>query len=314
MNYRYLGTTGIRVSEIAFGGVEIGLPYGVHKALMEEHEAIELLHIALEKGINFFDTARMYGLSEERMGKAFEGMREQVVLSTKCFHLRNSDGRLPQGKELKDFVENSITTSLKMLKTDHVDIFMSHSADAEILANQEIADVFSSVKKRGLARVIGVSTYGDKDTKTAVESGNWDVIQLAFNLMDQSCRPSFMAAKERGVGITVRSVLMRGILTDAKFEYNEKIKCVEDHRKKYFGLLSPEIPTISDLATKFVLSFDEVSSVLVGIDKPEFIDKAISSAGGKGLDPKQLESAKCLAYPEPEFLNLAVWDRNGWLK
>ena len=314
MNKSSLGKTGIEVSEIAFGGVEIGAPYGVHKELMPQDAAVSLLKAAVDVGINLFDTARMYGLSEERIGRAFEGMREKVIISTKCSHLHNNDGKIPCGNMLRDFIETSITTSLKMLKTDHFDIFLSHSSDAEILANQEVADVFASLKKRGLTRAVGVSTYGAKDTQTAIESGNWDVVQLSFNLLDQSCGQLFPVAQQRGVGIMVRSVLMRGILSDAKFVYHEKVKCVEVHRQKYFNLLSPKIPNISDLATKFVLSFAEVSSVLVGIDKIEFLNKAVALADGVYLDDAMLAKIKQLAYPDPEFLNIAIWDRKGWTK
>ncbi len=233
MNNRLLGKSGISVSEIAFGAVEIGMPYGVHKKLIGEEEAVRLLHAAADKGINFFDTARRYGLSEERIGSAFKGIRKNIVISTKCAHLRDSNGKLPQGKSLQKFIEESVSTSLKMLKTDYVDVFLSHSSDAEILASEEIAECFASIKKRGLARTIGVSTYGAKDTKTAIDSGNWDVVQISFNLMDQSCGKLFDSAKQNGIGIMVRSALMRGILTDAKFEYHEKIECIKEHRKKY---------------------------------------------------------------------------------
>ena len=84
MNKRMLGQTGIQVSEIAFGGVEIGLPYGIgikSKADMpSQEESVRLLHTAVDSGINFFDTARMYGLSESIMGNAFKDRRNQVVM------------------------------------------------------------------------------------------------------------------------------------------------------------------------------------------------------------------------------------------
>jgi aryl-alcohol dehydrogenase-like predicted oxidoreductase len=121
-------------------------------------------------------------------------------------------------------------------------------------------------------------------------------------------------ARERGVGIMARSVLMRGILTDAEFEFHEKLESIETHRQRYKELLSRRIPSLSDLAARFVLSFEEVSSVLVGIDKDEFLESAVALADGNYLEGELLEKARQLAYPEPEFLDLSVWDRNGWLK
>ena len=82
MKNRFLGKTGIKVSEIAFGSVEIGMPYGIgiesKKDMLPEKNAIELLNIALDKGINFFDTARMYGDSEHILGKAFKERRKEI--------------------------------------------------------------------------------------------------------------------------------------------------------------------------------------------------------------------------------------------
>ena len=87
---RTLGNTGIHVSEIAFGGVEIGVPYGIGVKsaadMLSVKEAINLLHTAIDSGINFFDTARMYGTSENIMGNAFKSRRSEVVIATKCRH------------------------------------------------------------------------------------------------------------------------------------------------------------------------------------------------------------------------------------
>src|SRR5690606_18932773 len=87
---RKLGNTGLMVSEIAFGGVEIGMPYGIgiqgEKDMLSEKQAITLLHTATDMGVNFFDTARMYGNSETLMGKAFRDRRKEVIIATKCFH------------------------------------------------------------------------------------------------------------------------------------------------------------------------------------------------------------------------------------
>ena len=303
------------VSELAFGGVEIGLPYGVHKELMPQDAAIDLLMAAVDSEINFFDTARMYGCSEERMGMAFKGMRDQVVLSSKCPHLRLADGKIRAGAILKTFVEESLHTSLELLQTDYLDVYLVHSADTEILKTDEVAETFETIKQKGYVRSIGVSTYGFADFKLACEDGRWDVVQLAFNLMDQTAAELFPVARQKGIGIMVRSVLMRGILTDTGVDLtHEKLRPVAEHRKKYLKLLDGENRSLSDLATKFVLSFADVSSVLVGIDKMEFLNKAVALANGTYLDDAMLARIKQLAYPDPEFLNLAMWDRKGWTK
>src|SRR5690606_15889482 len=136
---RPLGKTGIEVSEIAFGGVEIGMPYGIgvrsDKDMPKKAEAIYLLHRAQERGINFFDTARTYGNSELLMGQAFQDRRSQVVLGTKCRHFRDEKGQLPADKDLRRIILQSVRESLDALRTDYLDLLMIHQADQEIIDN-----------------------------------------------------------------------------------------------------------------------------------------------------------------------------------
>src|SRR5690554_2137091 len=146
MKKRKLGDTGMEVSEIAFGGVEIGMPYGIgirsESDMLGEKEAIRLLHQAIDEGINFFDTARMYGNSEAIMGKAFEKRRNELIICTKCRHLRTDNGPLLSGDVLLKMIHSSLEESLSALRTDYLDIFMLHQGDLEILKNEEIADIF----------------------------------------------------------------------------------------------------------------------------------------------------------------------------
>ena len=150
MNQRLLGRSGIRVSEISFGGVEIGLPYGIgvksKTDMLSETEAIHLLHAAIDSGINFFDTASMYGTSESIIGRAFQGRRDRMVICTKCRHFRDSDGRLPPSGKLKEIIETSLQESLAALQTGFIDVYMLHQADLEILDNEMIANTFLNLK------------------------------------------------------------------------------------------------------------------------------------------------------------------------
>jgi aryl-alcohol dehydrogenase-like predicted oxidoreductase len=317
MKQRLLGNTGIHVSEIAFGGVEIGMPYGIGvkgKAdMVSQAEAVYLLHAALDNGINFFDTARLYGESENIMGKAFIGKRKEIVLCTKCSHFRNEDGSFPEKDSLRSIIENSLNESLKALHTDHVDVFMLHQGDVGILQNNDVAEIFAELKRSGKTRATGVSTYTPAETEMAITSGNWDVIQLPFNLMDQRQLSLFSLAAEKGVGIVVRSVLLKGLLSDRGKNLHPALKGVEDHLSNYRQVLSSEWNDLPTAATKFALSFKEVSSVLVGIDRMEYLQKSLQAADGKYFDERTLQLSKQLAYPEPDFLNLHEWNQKGWL-
>ena len=317
MNKRHLGKTGIQVSEIAFGGVEIGIPYGIgvksRDDMLTEKEAVRLLHSALENGINFFDTARMYGASETIMGKAFNDRREQVVICSKCVHLRDKFGNLPSADKLSTIIEESLRESLKALQSDYIDVYLLHQADMEILSNDMITEVFLRFKEKGLIRAIGVSTYQPNETETAIDSSVWDIVQLPFNLMDQTHGTHFQLAGQKGVGIMVRSVLFKGILTKKGRNLHSELNKVEAHLKLYDELLDESLPDLPTLATKFALSFEEVSSVLVGIDRPQYLHNSLAAADGNYLNEKMLLRAQKLQYPDPQFLDLVKWDKMGWL-
>ncbi|GAB2781660.1 aldo/keto reductase [Rhabdobacter roseus] len=308
----------MEVSEVAFGGVEIGMPYGIGvestSDMLSEAEAVALLRAALDAGINFFDTARMYGISENLMGKAFAGRRAEVVLASKCWHFRDASGQLPPDGQLQDFIHTSLHESLTALQTDYLDVFMLHQADREILENETIAAVFQELKKAGTIRATGASTYTVAETEQALDAGTWDVIQLPFNLLDQRQGVLFARAQRQDVGLVVRSVLLKGLLSDRGQNLHPALQQVEKHIADYQELLDADCPDLPTLATKFGLSQPEVAAVLVGIDRPEYLRQALATADGKYLGTLHLERARQQAYPDPAFLNLPHWDRMGWLK
>lgn len=318
MNKRFLGNTGIEVSEIAFGSVEIGMPYGIGvdntKDMLPEHAAIDLLNTALDSGINFIDTARMYGVSEEIIGKAFRTRRNEIVICTKCRHLRNQHGELIKEGKVGNIILDSFNESLYALQTDFIDVFMLHQVDHEILENREIADTFIKLKIEGRIKATGISTYTVEETKKAIDLGIWDVIQLPFNLMDQRQASLFEQAQQKGIGIVVRSILLKGLLSNRGKNLHPALMNVEKHIEKFDDLLHQVMLSLPEFAIKFGLSFPEVSAVLVGLDKMAYLEQTLKAANGIYLNEKELERAKELSYPDPNYLNLPHWDKMNWLK
>ncbi len=314
---RKLGNTGLSVSEIAFGGVEIGMPYGIgvqdEKDMLSEKEAIGLLHAATEMGVNFFDTARMYGNSEALMGKAFRDRRKDVIIATKCFHFLQPDGTLPPEEVLREIIRNSLSQSLKALQTDYADVFMLHQAGGDVLTHPIVAEIFQELKKEGKIRATGVSTYTVEETKLALSKGMWDIIQLPFNLLDQQQAVLFQEAADRGTGIVIRSVLLKGLLSNRGNGLHQALQPVAAHIEGYNALLGADYPDLPTLATKFALSFEAVSAVLVGIDRMDYLRQAVATANGRYMNPETLEKAREMAFPDPAFLNLPYWDKMGWL-
>lgn len=315
MNYRSLGKSGLRVSEISFGCVELGLPYGLkapgERAMPEVEEAVALVHQALDRGINFFDTARSYGRSEAVLGQALAGQRGQVVIATKCRSLQALDSE-PAG--VRAFVEQSLTESLAHLRTDYVDAYLLHEGRTWTPLHDEAVEVLQDLKRRGLTRTIGLSAYGRELFEKALETGWCDLFQFAYHLLDPSLGQAlFPPAAAAGVGVVVRSVLLKGILTGKARYLHEKLQWVAEYSRRFEALLSPKAPTLTALAIKFALSRPEVSSAVLGLDREDYLESVVQIADGDYLTAEEQAAAERLAYPHPEALDLPAWDRAGWL-
>ncbi len=314
---RALGKTGIQVSEVAFGCVEIGIPYGIGinsaQDMLTEEEAIHLLQTALKLGINFFDTARAYGTSENIIGKAFKHQRSDVVIATKCSHFQRPNGDIPPYQELKQIIENSVQESLTALQTNYVDVYMLHQADERLLRDNNVQAIFAELRSSGLIKATGVSTYTNEQTRLAIDTGCWDVIQVPFNMMDQRQFALFDKANSQGIGLIIRSVLLKGLLSDRGKNLHPALSQVENHIQKYDGLTQSLNVSLPALATQFALSFPQVSAILVGIDKMAYLEQSVQVANDSYLQNPILQQVKDLAYPDPDFINLPLWDREGWL-
>lgn len=313
MKYRDLGNTGLKVSEIAFGGVGIGLPYA-DQPMPPQEESIRLLERALDEGINYYDTARMYGESEALIGKAFRKRRDEVIISTKAAHFLNEDGTIPADNVVRSKIRQSLEKSLRTLNTDFVDVYMLHQADKEILNNDTIRNAYSSLKKEGLVRFTGASTYEPAESLLCVDSGSWDVVQMPLNLLDQRHLQALKLAKVNGVGVIIRSVLFRGMLTGRPLNLHPDLHEVESHIEQLRNWNTGYFPDLLTLAVKYVLSYPAVSAALIGMDRTEHLEKAIQVGANKDLDGNMKSELEGMAFKNTELLNFNQWIKKGWLQ
>ena len=161
MKLRQLGSTDLFASEIALGTAELGLDYGIpaHGQHFRpvEGDAIRLLHEALDLGINFVDTARVYGNSEAIIGKGLIHRRADYILATKLVPLAACDLGNPI---LGSRIRQSIETSLRTLKTDYIDLLLVHSASLEVIRrSSELLEALRKMQRKGYVRYVGASVY-----------------------------------------------------------------------------------------------------------------------------------------------------------
>jgi len=190
---RTFGNTGLEVSVLGFGGAEIGFENAT------DEDVSRLLHAALDAGLNVIDTAECYADSEEKIGRAVAGRRDDFHLFTKCGHSGGLEGADWDPKMLAE----SIDRSLKRLQTERVDLIDLHSCDLAILQQGDVIEVLQRAKEAGKTRLIGYS--GDNEALAyAVESGAFDAIQTSVNVADQANLPTLEKAAEAGLGIIAK--------------------------------------------------------------------------------------------------------------
>ena len=283
MRSRALGRTGLLVSEIALGTVELGMDYGIGADARRPSadEAARILHRALDLGINFIDTARAYGDSESVIGRSLAGRRREFVLCTKV---------LPDA----DAVE-SVEHSLRELQTDVLDIVMIHCrAGDDVLPSPER---LLRCREAGKLRFIGASVYGEVAALSAMDAG-FDCLQVAHSVLDRRMeRRVFPEALRKNIGIVVRSVLLKGVLTPRAAQLPDALGPLKDAALRLGPLAS-----LPELAYRYVLGQCPPHTALVGASCVEEVEAAVRFAS---LRP--LESPPDAALLDDRYLNPANW-------
>ena len=212
MDYRKLGKTDLNLSLIGFGGAALGGVFGN----VDPGEGMRAVHLAVDSGINFFDTSPYYGitLAETRLGAALVGRRDRVIVATKC-------GRY--GMDEFDFSAKRVTASmdesLQRLQTDYVDLFQVHDlefGDARQIIEETIP-ALRRLQQQGKARYVGITGYPPKILRRIAEGAPVDSIltYCHYNLMNTDMDEVLTTfARDRGIGLINAAALHMGILTE----------------------------------------------------------------------------------------------------
>ena len=196
-----LGNTGLMVSEFGFGGIPL--------TRVPEDEAMALVQRALELGVTFFDTARLYGDSEVKLGQALEGRREQIVLASKTMQRSAEEAA------------QELSQSLRNLRTDYLDLYQLHNlgkpeALAEVMAPGGAYEAAAQAQQEGKVRHLGFSSHHPEVALAALETGKFATVQFACNFVeDQAAERVFAAARARGMGCIAMKPLGGGLLERA---------------------------------------------------------------------------------------------------
>jgi aryl-alcohol dehydrogenase-like predicted oxidoreductase len=209
MHYRELGRTGWKVSEVSFGAWAIGGAWGA----VDDSESLGALNKAIDLGVNFIDTADVYGdgHSEQLITQVLKTRREEVIVATKAG--RRLDPHVADGYNAANLT-SFINRSLKNLDTDCLDLVQLHCPPTEVYYRPEVFGALDDLVKTGKIRYYGVSVEKVEEALKAIEYPNVQTVQIIFNMFRH--RPSelfFREAKTRNVGILARVPLASGLLT-----------------------------------------------------------------------------------------------------
>lgn len=327
MKYRKLGKTGFNVSEISLGTWQVGGKWGDD---FDHTRAESILHEAVDGGVNFIDTADVYGAgeSEKAVGKFVKSRSERIYVATKCGRqLSPHTNEAYQPAALRKFVEDSLST----MGLETLDLIQLHCPPTEVYYRPEIFELFDRLKDEGKIQNLGISVEKVEEALKGIEYDNVTTVQIIYNMFRQ--RPAelfFEQARKKDVGVIVRVPLASGLLT-GKFSENSTFSA-GDHRnfnrhgekfdqgETFSGVdyktglaavnalkeVFPGDDNLAPMALRWILQFDSVSTIIPGASRP---DQVGSNLKAGELPPLTEEQAKAVDEIYAKYIKPSVHQR-----
>lgn len=331
MKERRLGRTGLRVSEIGFGCWGIG---GGSYGSVRDEDSLDALEAAWDSGVNFFDTADIYGEghSEMLVGRFLkEKSRDKIILATKVgwdFY-PPSQKPVPVPSKLPAKVHNAghrknfdpeyirfaCEQSLKRLGVDVIDLYQLHNPSLELIQKGDVVGVLDRLRKQGKIRFVGISVHTEAEAFFALQDLRVHTIQIIFSFLDQRMAERiFPEAEKKNAGVIVREPLASGLLSGKYMPSHEFPK--DDHRRRWVRekreadwqkvqlfqrAIGARAPTLARAALEFALASDAVSTVIPGAKtRAQAVENAAASSQ-PSLDREDIGKLEVLYAREEIF-------------
>lgn len=313
MQYRELGRTGLRVSDIGYGAWGIGGAGGGWVGAQDD-ESLRALERFIELGGTFIDTARGYGRSEELVGRVLREHRgEGLIVATKV-PPKNGEWPARAGVPVEqtfpgDHIRASLETSLKASGLDAFDVVQFHVWSDEWVGQGDWLETVQALKQEGKLRFFGVSIndYQPENALALIRSGAVDTVQVIYNVFHQQPEEQLLpACQEHGVGVIVRVALDEGGLTghitkDATFEegdfrrtyfQGDRPAQVEQHVRALADDLGIGVDDVPDVALRYVLSHPAVSTVIAGMRTVRNVERNAATSDRGALPQQTVDKLK----------------------
>ena len=309
METRQLGKDGPFLTEIGLGTWAIGGPWSWGWGKQDDRESVAAIRRALELGVNWIDTAAVYGLghAEEVVAQAIEGRRHEVFLATKCGLVWDDRGRVRNNLE-PESIRREAEESLRRLKTDVIDLYQIHWPDPNA-SIRRAWETMVKLQKAGKVRYIGVSNFDVPQLKQCLKVAPVQSLQPPYSLVRREIEEEILPfCRENGIGVVVYSPMASGLLTG---KYDPNRLAPDDWRRKVDDFVEPKVTrflklvekirpiaarhgkTVGNLAVAWTLMNPAVTSAIVGARNVQQVEENIQAAGWR-LTPEEMEEINAL--------------------
>ncbi|GHA60427.1 aldo/keto reductase [Pontibacter akesuensis] len=272
MKYNLLGKSDLSVSEVSFGCMSLG---------DDDAENKQLLHQALDKGINFFDTADLYakGENERTVGKAFQGMRDQVYIATKVGNQWRPDGSGWDWNPRKEYILQAVDKSLQRLQTAYIDLYQLHGGTIDDPMDETI-EAFELLQQQGKIRYFGISSIRPNVVREFVIRSSIVSVMMQYSLLDRRPEEAVLPLlQQHNIGVLARGSLAQGLLAGKPAK--PYLNYVTDEVRKAaeaVSALAGESGNAAATAVRYVLQQPAITTAVLGIRTNEHLKDALAAS------------------------------------
>lgn len=263
-------------------------------------DAVMIIRSAIEKGINFIDTADLYGFGENEswIGEALRHDREHVILATKVGNRWEEGNSGWTWDPSKEYIKNAVKRSLKRLNTDYIDLYQLHGGTIDDPIEETI-EAFEELKKEGVIRYYGLSSIRPNVIKKYLSLSSIVSVMLPYSLLDRRGEELFPLFQKHGISVIARGPLAQGVLTEDSAKKTPEKGVLHYTKQEIFNLneqIVSTLPerTITETALQFVLSEPTVATVIPGASTLLQLENNLEAATKPTLSDKELTLLKSM--------------------
>ncbi|XID94674.1 aldo/keto reductase [Paenibacillaceae bacterium WGS1546] len=284
-----LGRTGLRVTRLGFGAMELRGPRVWNGRPVSDEEAERMLNAVLDSGINFIDTSYDYGRSEDLIGRFVSHRRHEFVLATKCGCTlvdRGDHDETPHVWTRENLLHN-VDTSLRRMKTDYIDLLQLHGPTVRQVEEGRLIDALQEIQAAGKVRFIGISSYLPQ-LPGHMEYGEYDAFQIPYSALEREHEQLIREAGESGRGVIVRGGVGQGEPGKGRGSVDRWAAW----ERARLDELRAEGESPTGFLLRFALSHPQLSTTIVGTSNPAHLKENARMAEKGALPPDVYEEAR----------------------